>query len=197
MDTQQLLSLLGRDDVATGTDTEDVLPSSSAAKRMGDSQELLTRLCQGNPAAAALLQLMGMRRGQAAAPRTVDADCATDEAQDEQLQELQARLAASAEETNRLSAELDTALTELKVLRERNDILADALGACALCWGQDHACRACRGLGHPGRAVPQYELFAEYVLPAVQLMRASRQHNSVAAPFAPVSSLAPRAESTP
>lgn len=152
-----------------------------------DSNALLARLCQGNPAAAALVQLMGTRWNQTAS-RTVDVDCDASDVQDEQLQELRARLTASAEETSRLTAQLDATLAELNVLRERSDVLADALGACALCWGQDHTCRACRGLGHPGRAVPQYELFAEYVLPAVKLMHASRQRTSVAA--------SPRAEST-
>ena len=39
---------------------------------------------------------------------------------------------------------------ELADLREVNDTLAAALGACPACWGGDPECSECSGLGHPG-----------------------------------------------
>lgn len=61
---------------------------------------------------------------------------------------------------------------ELEGLREVNDTLAAALGACACCWGGDEDCEACDGRGKAGSMPPDAELFAELVLPAVRRMRA-------------------------
>jgi hypothetical protein len=62
---------------------------------------------------------------------------------------------------NRLYAEVQT-------LRERNSALADALGACARCWGEDLACRICRGKGQAGGRAPDPELFRSIVRPAMR-----------------------------
>lgn len=61
---------------------------------------------------------------------------------------------------------------ELTVLRERNDALAAALGACHLCFGLDPLCEECGGRGAPGSAVPEPAAYRDYVLPAVQRVRA-------------------------
>ncbi len=60
---------------------------------------------------------------------------------------------------------------ELQELRERNDTLAAALGACYLCWGEDSACSHCRGRGRPGYTIPDKELFIEWVAPAVRTLK--------------------------
>lgn len=73
-----------------------------------------------------------------------------------------------------LREEVQSLLAEIKTLRERSDVLASTVGACCLCWGQDSNCRACRGRGKPGYAVPDEALFAEYVLPAVRVLRAQK-----------------------
>lgn len=62
---------------------------------------------------------------------------------------------------------------ELEQLRERNDTLAAALGACYLCWGDDVLCEVCHGRGRPGALFPDPELFAQYVAPAMR--QAQRQ----------------------
>lgn len=56
---------------------------------------------------------------------------------------------------------------ELVELHERNDVLADALGACPTCWGRVKHCRECRGRGQPGWRVPDAELFEEFITPAI------------------------------
>ncbi len=49
----------------------------------------------------------------------------------------------------------DTDLGELEELRERNEALAAALGACFACWGTDIFCTHCGGEGRPGAAAPE------------------------------------------
>ena len=51
-------------------------------------------------------------------------------------------------------------------LRRRNTVLAAALGACELCWGDDRACPSCAGTGAPGTLEVDPELFERYVRPA-------------------------------
>lgn len=60
---------------------------------------------------------------------------------------------------------------ELEELRERNDTLASALGACYLCWGEDFECEVCHGRGQPGSLLPDRTLFSELVAPAVRRLR--------------------------
>ena len=60
---------------------------------------------------------------------------------------------------------------ELKALRERNDALAAALGACFLCFGADPLCEECGGLGAPGSRAPEPAAYREYVLPALLRIR--------------------------
>ena len=57
---------------------------------------------------------------------------------------------------------------ELADLRQANDTIASALGACPYCWGGDIGCPVCRGRGRPGYAPPDPALFEELVVPAIQ-----------------------------
>ena len=73
---------------------------------------------------------------------------------------------------------------ELADLRQANDTMAFALGACPYCWGGDLSCRACRGRGRPGYAPPDPALFQEFVVPALRRVRdAARQRPDVRAGF--------------
>jgi hypothetical protein len=74
-------------------------------------------------------------------------------------------------EMARFRAQVDEAMAELNGLREKLDLLACALGACCLCWGQDNGCRICRGRGGPGFSRPDEAMFREYVLPAIRAFR--------------------------
>jgi hypothetical protein len=71
----------------------------------------------------------------------------------------------------------DRVRQELADLREVNDTLAAALGACRACWGGDVRCPICGGDGRSGASPPDPRLFEALVVPAVRRMRA-RAHRS-------------------
>jgi len=71
-------------------------------------------------------------------------------------------------------AVLNQMYAELEVHPERNDLLADALGACPVCWGEDGRCPRCRGRGRPGGRRPDPEAFQALVVPAVRRYAAGR-----------------------
>lgn len=73
------------------------------------------------------------------------------------------------------SHDLEGMRRELADLREANDTVAAALGACPFCWGGDRECHACRGRGRAGHRAPDPKLFAELVVPAVARMRAVKR----------------------
>lgn len=143
-------------------------------------QELLAQMGNDNPTIATMMQLMAAQKA-AVPPQTVNEDNGSDE----EIAELRAWLDASQNELGSIKEQLRAAHTEVAVLRERTEDLADALGACCLCWGHDPNCRACRGHGRPGRSVPDEALFSEYVIPAVHLMHASRQRASAVTTLVP------------
>src|SRR6185436_6642355 len=55
-------------------------------------------------------------------------------------------------------------------LAERNAALADALGACPLCWGEEPGCRRCEGRGVPGSVDADPDRFRELIVPALRRM---------------------------
>lgn len=64
---------------------------------------------------------------------------------------------------------------ELRDLREANDTMAAALGACHLCWGGNEECTNCHGEGHAGYMPPDPVLFNQLVLPAVRRVYGARK----------------------
>ncbi|MEM7159322.1 MAG: hypothetical protein AAF799_41170 [Myxococcota bacterium] len=62
-----------------------------------------------------------------------------------------------------------------EMLRDTNDALAAALGACEVCWGTDDDCEACEGHGTPGSSLPDPRLFSIFALPALRRVRAARK----------------------
>ena len=82
------------------------------------------------------------------------------------------------ERQKKVIAQLQHQLEQLDGFQED---LALALGACTLCWGEDAACRACRGRGKPGIFQPDETLFNAWVLPAtVSVARFSKMIPAVA-----------------
>lgn len=65
---------------------------------------------------------------------------------------------------NTVQADAQTAHYE--ELLDRNSSVAGALGACD-CWGSAPSCPICQGEGIPGWMLPDGELFAAYVEPAL------------------------------
>jgi hypothetical protein len=79
---------------------------------------------------------------------------------------------------------------EVEELRERNDSLAAALGACYLCWGENPQCEVCAGIGAPGWNASDEILFSHYATPAIRRLRtpaepAPPRSNATLAPPAP------------
>jgi hypothetical protein len=181
MDQMMLMSMLAaRCGMALPT-----TPDGSIDPAALDSAALMQRLGQDNPQLAPLLQMMAAQKANAAARDPVTIDSTAIEVD------------TVADELAALAAQLEAAHSEIKLLRERCDTVAAALGACALCWGHEPACRACRGRGLPGRSLPDEALFFEYVMPAVRLVSASRQRSQNVAALAPVTYGAPRTDATP
>ena len=181
MDQTMLMSLLAaRCGMALPTTSDGSIDPATL-----DPAAMMQRLGQDNPQLAAIMQMMAAQKGNIAAPDpgVVESDAV--------------ELDAVVNELAALATQLEAAHSEGKLLREQCDTLAAALGACALCWGHDPACRACRGHGLPGHSLPDEALFYEYVLPAVRLMRASRQRSQNVAALAPVTQSGPRTEATP
>jgi hypothetical protein len=69
----------------------------------------------------------------------------------------------------------DEIRAELANLREANDTVAAALGACPYCWGGNAECAVCRGRGRSGYREPDPALFNELVMPAVQRVRSLKR----------------------
>jgi len=138
----------------------------------GDPQELIAQIGANNPMLQEVARnLMEQRAAAARETQTIDMEVVEQDQDSVVVESDQAVRTAALEQ---LRAEQETMRIELGVLRERNDLLAAALGACCLCWGQDLGCRSCRGRGGPGFSIPDESLFEEYVLPAVQTFRAQR-----------------------
>lgn len=101
---------------------------------------------------------------------------ASDEDDDEEGDE--DALKAAQNEVKRLRSTLEDVQRELKALSRtatrlarRNDLLAESLGACPECWGEDLRCSVCEGRGTAGSAMPSRETFLIYVAPAARRMR--------------------------
>ncbi len=151
------------DNLATGNPTEAGAPPSM--------QELLQQLSEGNPRLQAVTRYLALRQ-QAAAEAEAAAQV---EEPDEPAEESPANGLLQRPETRRVIHNL---LVELEELRQRNDTLSLALGACYLCWGEDLTCPECQGRGRPGSALPDPVLFAGWVSPAARRLHSGRPARS-------------------
>jgi hypothetical protein len=141
-----------------------------------DAQQLLARLGNDNPAVSALLKRIEELKANTS-PRedgpVIDAaslnmrsaheDSATTDEITEDVDDDSRMLSDLRERIQNL-------LVELRGLREQNNLLARALGACE-CWGQNLECRNCGGQGVPGSSLPNKALVCEYVVPAIRVLR--------------------------
>jgi hypothetical protein len=135
-----------------------------------DIQELLAQQASTNPMAAMLAKHLAEQKANASSSPVIDVE-ASEEAPLSKDQEAAIQTSA---ELSELRQNVKDMCAELKLLRNRNDELAAAVGACCLCWGQNLECRSCRGRGGPGFCMPDETLFEEFVLPAVQTLRAQK-----------------------
>jgi hypothetical protein len=147
-------------------------------------EDLLARQVANNPMAAMLAKHFAEQKAVRAANEESsviegEACAQTEELEQQQTGEFVEEHLA---ELNGVRAELSGLTAELKLLQQRNDLLAAALGACCLCWGQNLDCRSCRGRGGPGFCIPDECLFEEFVVPAIRTLRAQRANHKNSPP---------------
>lgn len=123
---------------------------------------LVQQELSSDPRTAQLVQLLAQREEQL-----------TKELEEQEAEELgrrqEVRQAVELrDETDALHRLVEEMSTDLDALRHVLDDVAEALGACPSCWGDDPGCRWCRGRGHPGFMPPDPEAFERLVLPAVR-----------------------------
>jgi hypothetical protein len=136
--------------------------SPQAGMGAANLPDLLATLAQRDPRMAPLVQQMQARL----AARNNEAEAAAEEETIPEPEILEP--AKPPEQGRKLKKLAKTMFTELQALRKRNDTLADALGACHLCWGEDRACVYCAGEGQVGAFLIDVKTFEDVIGPAVQ-----------------------------
>ncbi len=160
-------------------------PGGTGAASVPGMQALLQQLAAGGDGGALVQSLIGSTTMTPEASllagllmSEAGRDGADDDSPDDEEDEIE-RLLAFAErdefDEGRAAGDDD----ELEALREVNDTVAAALGACPECWGGDPECRTCAGEGAAGALDPDERLFAELVLPAVRRVRENRRARPV------------------
>jgi hypothetical protein len=61
-------------------------------------------------------------------------------------------------------------LNRLAEFRKRDKAMAEGLGSCTVCWGEDNNCKYCSGNGSPGWKNANRRLFNIYILPVLEKM---------------------------
>jgi len=158
-----LQALLSQIDPSMGSDA---LPST---------QELLSQLENTNPTVGLIAKYLATRQASEHETNSEDeaeAEEAARLAEEQRLAfEQSERLAQVVQRLERWVKKLQA---ELEQLRGRNDALAAALGACYLCWGEEAGCPVCHGTWHSGYAMPDKQLFVQYVVPAIRTLQGQR-----------------------
>jgi len=163
---------------AGGTDPVEALALIQSLSQGGASPEGLMQLLasqSGNPTTSMLASLLMNGLGEE------DEVATDDDADDNGFAEID-RLLSFAEADQAFDTPGSDTDEEVEALREVNDTLSSALGACSRCWGGDENCRACGGDGAPGSALPDQRLFNELILPTVRRINQSRHAGSKTAP---------------
>jgi hypothetical protein len=142
------------------------------------TQELLDQLESTNPTMGLIARYLAARRASESETNSED-EAAEEEVVETTLAKENRRLAF--EQSLRLGrvvqdlhGQVKKMRAELDQLRELNDALAAALGACYLCWGEDADCTICHGSGNPGYFMPDKRLFALFVVPALRTLQAQK-----------------------
>jgi hypothetical protein len=181
MMNQLLMQMLAAQGGTANPMVADLLARMNSAGPGGgvNVEELLAQQAATNPIAAMFAKQFTAQKAAREAideSRVIDMEAAPT-AKGEEEAAMAAAIEARAKELNEMRERMNTVLTELELLRQRNDTLAAAVGACCLCWGQNIDCRSCRGRGGPGFCIPDESLFEEFVLPAIRTLRAQKAKN--------------------
>ena len=142
--------------------------------------ELLAQMGETDPRIGMLAKYMAQRQAAAAAGEDDEEDASAPDNADAPAPgergggEAAALSRERVEAIRSLQRVARSMFAELEVLRQRNDELAAALGACYLCWGEDIECEVCDGRGAPGSSRPDMSLFFALVAPALRRLRDQR-----------------------
>jgi hypothetical protein len=166
-------------------DTNSGLLEQLLAARAGANANAMTALAEHPNPAVRLLAALWEQRAAAEAEEEPAAEAAPLGEEDGEEPVMQQSPRAGAH----LHARVQQLQAELERLQEVNDTVAEALGACHLCWGDDPACEICQGDGAPGCFVPPRDLFQRFVVPALgrmkETIRSAARRTSGADPAAP------------
>lgn len=154
----------------------EALTSATGTGALPRAQDLLTQLGQAHPTVRLIAQFLAQSHAQEPQNETPSDD--SEEAVNSEL----SQFSSESDKTEIRSGEMSRAVRQLRqkvermygelaTLRNRNDVLALALGACYLCWGNDPECEMCNGQGRPGSAIPNKKIFTEFVLPAARRLQ--------------------------
>jgi hypothetical protein len=169
--------------------------ANPGAMEAAATQALLSQFADDDPTANLLATYLSQRNATAQREEQPEEEIESEAAEcAAELATLRERSDSSAAAVRELRDRIETLFAELEILRERNDALARALGACALCWGDDVDCPICRGAGRPGFTVPEQRLFTQMLFPAISRFR---RRNAELRPFPSKGSHAPIAFESP
>lgn len=182
MNTSLLLQLMATR--ATGNGNSGIVEMLARVRGMNggspvqDPKQLLAQLGSNNPLVSAICKQLAEPPPNEpvhqfvppSSPTVIDVEPESPK----QIANGNGRQSESGEDLAGLQEQIQKLQTEIKTLRDRCGLLASTVGACCLCWGQDPECRACRGRGKPGYAIPDEALFGEFVLPAMRVLRAQK-----------------------
>jgi len=143
-------------------------PNGLAA--MANLKDKITQLAQSNPRLAPLAQQLQERLAAGSRP-VEDVPEQAGEESAEPEPEILDPVSTPEGDAGRLKSYAKSMYSELKIMRARNRRLAEALGACHLCWGEDHCCEYCAGDGGIGAFLINPNLFTEVVGPAMEQVR--------------------------
>src|SRR5260221_2739578 len=85
-----------------------------------------------------------------------------------QTKKLQEQVASLKEQLKLGKIDRNLIMNKLNYLTKLNTSLADALGSCKDCWGEDQECTVCSGEGYSGWRKINIRLFNLYVLPSLE-----------------------------
>lgn len=159
------------------TDINSLLLETLNARANGGAlpttQDLLAKLAETNPTAGLIAQLLAQNQQQEREREASSEEEGGAESLEQEPDQDRMRSREKSRAAHRLRQKIGSMNRELSELRERNDALAAALGACHLCWGSDPECEICAGRGSPGASEPDKRLFAQFVRPAVRTLQKS------------------------
>jgi hypothetical protein len=151
----------------------EALTSPAGMGALPRAQDLLTQLGEADPTVRLIAQVLAQRQAQ-----ELESETSTEDEMDlapvqsaSERDKAEVRSSEMSRAVRQLRQQVESLYRELAELRDRNDALAAALGACHLCWGNDPECEICNGGGRPGSSTPDRKLFTQFAVPAARRLQ--------------------------